>query len=720
MGSRLKPTMQLTSAECGLVCCHMIFRYYGGKESMTTLRSEFETGRDGLTLRGMLNVLESRGFEGHAYRADLEVLEEIEGPFIAFVDDAHYVVVDSIAKDRVLFADPNNGRNRIPLDDFAERYSGTIVTAERTDGFDPARNVSKNPWLTVIRHLRRARLQMIGLFLISIITYAFALATPIFTERLINDNISQELSGTSTTLLIIIIGVALSYFLALVVRSLLSARTVVNLSRSMMNKTFGTLINLPYKYFSSRSAGELIYRLNGISMVRDFLATRLVTGIFDIGSLIFFVGFMINRSLPLTGVALSFVAAMVALLWFTRNNIQEAIQQEQSASARANGAQLEAISSIESVKLSGNEQRFFDRWSEEYETSLDRVNKRLVTQGWINSAVQVIQFVGPLTVLAVGLYMAGRGQISVGSVVALQGLSATFFATVSALFQSYTQFVQSDALLDRIRDIDEAEADNWPEDGVQKDIEGDITLENVEFQYSDTAPTVLHGISFDVPPGSKLAIVGKSGSGKSTLAKVLCGLYEPTNGHVRIDGVDVRGYDRTTLYRQIAAVPQDVKLQNLSIADNIRLAHPDATDAEVEQAARKAQVHEDIERMALGYNTPVSEMGMNISGGQRQRLAIARTMVGSPRILVYDEATSSLDLINEAKVTAELMQMDCTRVVIAHRLSTIVDADRVVVLDEGRAVEIGTHDELMELGGTYRELFERQAQLQAVDASDYL
>lgn len=704
----MRPTIQITSTECGLCCASMILSYHRSTESLVSLRKEFDVGRDGLSVRDIRAVLESRGLAVKTFHANLAGLRDVRLPVIAFWGANHFVVVERISGGTVTVLDPARGRVTLTVEEFEAGFAGIIILATPTDAFQP--DLHREPWIwrELLAHLQGAKGALAGVAVLSLITYGVSLGVPLVTQRLVDGFVADggvDLSTLTKTLAVV---AAVAFFGILQAQVVHVTRLTVVFGRTLMGTTFKHLLALPYKYFGTRSPGELIYRLNSVGSLRDLLANQVVAGVLDAGMIVVVFLYMASKSLTLALVALGIFALISAVLLLTRTRILDALNAEMTEFSKTQGLQIEAVSSIASLRVAGVEDEFFAGWSETYERGLARMRERSVLQGWVSSFVGVARTGAPLVILLLGLMMAASGTLSLGEAVAFQALSTSFFALSTSIFTAYSQYLVATSYLERLVDITRAEPERWPENGFTGEVEGRIEVRDLRFRFTDNGADVLQGLSFDVLPGQKVAVVGTSGSGKTTLGQVLCGLQRPSGGSVTYDGRPIEEFDRRTFYSMIGVVPQEIDLQNTSIGDNITMGVPARDPARLVQAAEAAQIHHEILQMPMGYATQISEMGANISGGQRQRIALARAIYKNPKILLLDEATSSLDVLNETRIAEHLRRVECTRVVIAHRMSTVVDADRILVMRAGRIVQSGTHAELFATEGHYRGLFTTQ------------
>jgi len=705
---RVRPVIQLTQTECALACALMVLRTLGVNESMANLRKDFDVGRDGMSMPQIVRVLKSRGLGVKMYRANADGLRSLHGPVIAYWEDYHFVVVERFVGSRVVICDPAQGRRTIRVEEFESSFSGVAlaVTPGGGERFQPPPQFSA--WRYFVRPLLETKSAIVGLFVLSLITYAATLAVPRLTQGLIDGTTPGWLDIRNAWLWGGILLVALAYFAMLSLRVVATNIVTLAIGSRSMESIYHHLLRLPYKYFGSRSPGELAFRLNSVSAIRDMITGQLVSGVVDSGLVVALLIYMAVTSWQLTVVAAVLVLIVASLLVISRQRVADSIDQSMTETAKSQALEMESIASIAALKIAGIEMEFFGRWRIVFRRSLARLNRSLLLQGLVSNAVTVAQIAAPVLVLLVGLGLVRGGVLTLGAVIGFQLVASTLFSLSSTLFGAFSQYQVARSYIERIADITEWVPEDLDRGGISEFTRGDIHVENVTFAYSDQSEPVLTGVSLDVHKGEKVAIVGRSGSGKSTLGKLLAGLYEASSGSVRYDNNLISAYDRERFYRHIAMVPQDIALQNRSIEDNIRMGDEDLPFERVVDAAIAARIHDQITDMPMGYKTLVSELGANLSGGQRQRVALARALAKEPKVLILDEATSSLDMESEEAIFAHLDRQSYTRIVIAHRLSTISDADVIIVMDSGQIVQRGTHDQLLNLEGVYRNLYRSQ------------
>lgn len=696
---------QMIPTECGLCCCAMILQFYKRNEGLLELREFLEVGRDGLSMRQLQKLLLNRKMDSKMYKVNLEQLKGVKLPVIAHWNNEHFVVIEKIKGRVITIVDPANGRRKVLEDEFNLKFTNYILTAHPSEEFTPCKRSRENPWKYVIKILMEKRGLMLWTLGISIFSYILMLQIPRIVQEIVDKTmISQDAIWLNKYFGIISV-IALMYISVILVRGVSYLFLNIAASKGLVANTFKYLLELPFKFFDVRTSGDLMYRLGSLNGLRELLTTQIIGGFVDLGALGFIVYYMMEKSIELTGISVVIFVINVAFMCITRKPITDSINEEINQQSISQAIQVETLYSISSIKMSATEEQVFNTWNKSFNNVMDRYKKRTLIQNVYNSVNSTFQTIGPIVVLIIGIMFHFNNELSIGEVIAFQTLSVSFFGLSTGLFGVYTQYLLASSYLDRVSDIWEQAPEERPKEPVEHELEGNVELKNVNFSYTSHSEKVLKNINLSIVPGQKVAIVGPSGSGKSTLSKILVGLYTPTDGQVLYDGIYLKNLDRKQICKQMGIVPQDITLFNKTILDNITNGNEIIEIGEVEKVCKIAQIHGEIMNMPMGYKTVVSEMGLNLSGGQRQRIALAKALLSNPKIIILDEATSSLDVINESKISNYLKNEGCTRIVIAHRLSTIIDSDLIFVMDAGEIVESGTHEELIEKRGIYSNLY---------------
>jgi ABC-type bacteriocin/lantibiotic exporter with double-glycine peptidase domain len=694
---------QMQQTECGLCCAAMILRYYKSYESLSSLRGIMEVGRDGLKLNQVKKLLEIKGFDAVAYRTSLEGLLQINTPSILHWDDNHFVVLERVTKKHFIIVDPSIGRKKLSYTEVEQRFTGIILIPVPNENFEP-NSEKENPFVFLLPHIKNNKGLFSIIFALSLLTYIATLVMPM-SIQVLTDSVIQD-NNISMNILLLFIGALLLNFIATYSRGRYLIKVQSILEKDLQSNVFKHLLNIPYKFFELRAKGDILYRLNSIDIIKDLMADKIIRGVLDAGALIFIFAYMLYQSVSLALVVFTLFTIYFIITFFLRNYLKELNLYEIVERSKMQKIQVETISSILGIKVSSSEGEVIYRWNKKLNDVIERFKDQGYVSNIYNTFNQISVIASPIIVLIFSMNLLINNSTTIGETIAFYTITTMFFNYSSSFFQVWNAFWVASNTIERLKDITDVPQENTNAGEEEPQLTGSITLENVSFSYtSNEDDLVLSDISMNIQNGQKVAIVGESGSGKSTLAKLLIGLYEPTKGTLYYDGRPISKINKKFLRKQMAIVPQEIQLMNTSIYENITTGNLEASFNDVKKAADIAQISNTIESLPMKYNTLVSDMGMNFSGGQRQRIALAKSIINKHKVVVLDEATSSLDSLNEIKIANYFKEIGSTSIVIAHRLSTIRDSDVIFVMESGKIIEKGTHEELINIEGKYYELY---------------
>ena len=699
--------------ECGAACLAMVLGFYGRETSLIDAHERCNVGRDGATAVDIANAARGYGLRVNPYSLDLDQLEDIRCPAILHWGFRHFVVLEKWDGHKAEIVDPALGREEVDPGELSDQFTGVALSLEPGDGFEEHEDDEReSAWRMLGRRAFQApgSGKLVGqVLLAALLLQVLALSVPLMTKVLIDSVLPLQLDNVMPILGVGIAVVLATQLVGALLRGLILVTLQAKLDVELMAGFFEHVLKLPYRYFQERSTGDLLQRLSSNTEIRTVLSNQTLSALLD-GTLVIVYAFLLLVLSPVFGgVAVLLGVVQVGLLVLTTRRMTALVTQELEAVGSSQGVLVEAISGIEVLKASGVEDRTLTHWTGVFADQIEATIRRGRLSAVIGALTTTVQRFAPLVLLWVGGLAVLNGSMSLGYMLALVSLAQLFLSPLSTLVTAGMQIQQVGGHLERIASVLRvAPAQELQQVRPAPRLEGQVTLDHVSFRYDDSSPWAVHDLTLDIQPGMKVALVGRTGSGKSTVAKLMLGLYEPTEGEVRFDGTPLAEVDHRTLRAQCGVVMQEPRLFNGSIRQNISFHDPSVPMQAVARAAQLAELHDDIQRMPMGYETMVAEGGSALSGGQRQRLAIARALVREPALLVLDEATSDLDTVTERKVAEHLREQGSTSVVIAHRLSTVQDADLIVVLDEGSVAGFGSHDELLSECGVYARLVRDQ------------
>jgi ATP-binding cassette subfamily B protein len=711
---RVPVLQQLSTVECGAACLAIILNYYGRKTTIAEVRDLCAVGRDGLSALTILQAAHHFGLLTKAYSVKPEQIARLRLPAIIHWGFHHFVVLETWSPGRVELVDPARGRLRLSSEKFRDDFTGIVITFKPGDRFLRHSNRGRGRSLWNYFKMMVAGPSIKGVvsqvLLASLLLQALGLALPFFSKVLIDRIIPQRsltlLSIFGISMAIMALGQAVLNY----IRSSLLIWLRGRLDSRLMSGFVEHLFALPLKFFQQRTSGDLLMRLTSNNLIREMLTNQTIALLLDGAFIIVYLAILlaIDPKIGLSVLVIGLFQTIVLLL--ARMKIHRLTQLDLSAGAEAKSYLIEAIKGINLIKGCGAELRAYQRWSKLFIKELDLSLERSRVTALVEMALGSLRMITPVLLLWLGARSVLEGEMSVGTLVAIQSIATAILSPVTSLIVVSQQLQMAAAHLDRLMDVLEAEPEQLPSQKIMlPKLSGRIELRDLSFRYNPSAPLVLNHLSCLIEPGQKVALVGATGSGKSTLAMLLLGLFPPTSGKIFYDDFPLSELNYRILRSQFGIVLQEPIIFSDSIRQNIIFSNPRVGDSEAIEAAKRACLHDEIMKMPMGYETILSEGGTNLSGGQRQRLALARALAGHPKILLLDEATSHLDCLSEAMIERNLRELDCTCIVIAHRLAGIRNSDLILVLHAGEIVERGRHDDLVEHGGYYADLLKTQA-----------
>lgn len=721
--------LQMEALECGAASLAMILAYYHKYVSLEELRVECGVSRDGTKASNLIKTAKKYGLEAKGFKMEVDALRQLKQPAILFWNFNHFVVYEKFNRHSVIINDPASGRRAVDLEEFDEAFTGVVLTFEPSENFVPG---GEKPKIWNRLKKRIGGLGSIFTFLgfLSFLYFIPGFVYPTFSRFFIDDILIKNSLGHLKPL---IFAMVVSCFITTVLQAIQNSvlmRFQVRLSLTSASKFIEHIFKMPLQFFVQRLPGELCSRISSCDSVAELISGRLVGILINLFSTIFFLVLMLMYDLPLTALSLSLTILVVIIFRISSGRIKNKTFKLQMESGKFNGITMSGIDIIESLKASGSENDFFMQWSGQ-QAKVILENQRLAKTNTANSVIpKTISQLQNILILSIGALRVMDGQLTIGMLMAFQILLANFTNPINSFLSLGADLLSANADMQRIDDVmeyplppkfkEDYEAKlerkkrkhNAPskEENVSdfyspvKKLEGYISLKNAVFGYSPLAEPLLKGLNIEFTPGKRVALVGATGSGKSTIGKLLSATYLLWSGELLFDGKPLSEIERKVFAASVAVVNQSISLFEGTVKDNITMWDSSIPEEVYMQAAKDACIHDVITSRPSGYYSMVAEGGRNFSGGQRQRLEIARALALNPRIIIMDEATSALDALTEQTVDQNIRRRGCTSIIIAHRLSTIRDCDEIIVLDHGTIVQRGTHDELLAQGGMYSDL----------------
>lgn len=719
------PTLlQMEAVECGAAALGIVLGYYGLIVPLAQLRMNCGVSRDGSKASNVLKAARNYGMQAKGFKKEVSQLKEIKPPFIAFWNFNHFLVVEGFTENRVYLNDPATGPRTISHDEFDRAYTGVVLIMEPGPEFQRG---GRKP--SVINSLFERLKGSLGAILYCILA-GFLLVIPglavsvfgqVFVDNILVENRLEWLRP-------LLMGMAITAILQALL-TLLQFRYLrhlqIKLSVGMSSRFLWHLLRLPVGFYAQRFAGEISSRLRMNTQVADVLSGQLASTVIDAIMVIFYAIVMFAYDWVLTLIGIFFAGVnVITLQWVARqrtDNNMRLVQDE----GKVIGTEIAGLQSIETIKAAALESDFFSRWAGYYTKSTNARQALGVIDQLIGVLPGLVTSLTTLCLLVIGGWRVIDGHLSIGMLVAFQSLMGRFQQPVNTLVNFATTLQDLEGDLNRLDDVLDNEVDPesesksssirifaTPADGDRNHssvkLQGYLEVRNLTFGYSKVDAPLIEDLSFSLEPGQRVALIGGSGSGKSTVSKIVAGLYQPWSGEILIDGIPRHQIPRPILANSVSMVEQDIFLFGGTVGDNLTLWDSTISTTQLIRACQDAAILETVLAIPGGIEGILLEGAVNLSGGQRQRLEIARALVNDPSILLMDEATSALDAETEKIIDQNLRRRGCTCVIVAHRLSTIRDCDEIIVLERGKVVQRGTHEQMKNMEGFYARLIQSE------------
>ena len=714
---RVPSILQMEAVECGAAALAMILEYYGLSVPLEELRVECGVSRDGSKASNVLKAARKYGLEAKGYKYELDRLWDIDLPVILFWNFNHFLVLEGFKGKKVFIADPATGPREITFEELDASYSGVVLT------FSPGPEFKKGGHKHSMNQARRRRLKgseaallyviLCGLFLV-----IPGLVIPTFSRIFIDEYL---VGGRESFIRPLIVGMGLTAVIRMILTYLQEyylLRMETKLAITTSSDFFNHILRLPVTYFSQRYAGEIGSRVQINNKVAQVVSGKLATTMLDCILVVFYAALMFMYDVTLTVVCIAIALGNIAAVKLVARKRVDASRRLLQEGGKLVGTAMNGLKIIDTLKASGSEGEFFSRWAGYQAKALNAEQELGRWSQYVNAVPPLVSSLTTAVILLLGSLKVMDGQLTVGMLVAYQSLMASFTKPLNTFVTFGSTLQELEADMNRLDDVlqypidvdYQREAEMAAVEGGEArsaddiKLSGKVEIKNLKFGFSPLGSPLIEDLNLKIEPGERVAFVGPSGSGKSTVARLIAGLFQPWEGGIFFDDRPREELRPSLIRDSLAVVDQEIFLFSGTVADNITMWDPTIPAKAVTKACRDAGIDEDIHDRVGKYQSEVTEGGSNFSGGQRQRLEIARALVGNPTIVILDEATSALDPTTERWVDDSLRRRGCTCIIVAHRLSTIRDADQIIVLDRGTIVQRGTHEEMKDAPGPYARL----------------
>lgn len=719
IGKQAKPVntptiLQMESVECGAAALSIILSYFGKFVPLEKLRIACGVSRDGLKATNIIKAAREFGLEAKGYAKSIEKLMQIETPAVIFWNFNHFLVLEGFAKNKVYLSDPAQGRYHVTYQEFDEAYTGVVLTFKPNDHFEKG-NEKRGLTASLASRILNSKLSITYIFLVSLFLVIPGLVIPSFIQVFIDKYLVNGHSDFVMPLLLIMTAVLIINAALVYLQQYYLLKLETKLALTTSSKFLWHVFHLPISFFTQRHSGEIGNRVSLNDKVAKLLSGDLANAVLNIIIVIFYALLMFSYDVPLTLIGICMAGFNLIALKYVSRARKDGSRVLGNETGKLLGTTTSGISMIETLKASGRENDFFTNWI----GYLAKVMKAQQALGWLTIRLNVLPpLITSLTttfILGLGALRIMDGEMTLGALVSFTYLMSNFISPVNQLISVGTMLHETESDMGRIDDVMNYELDSQfkasdatsgNDASSYSKLVGYFEMRDVTFGYNTTMAPLIENFNLKLKPGSRVALVGGSGSGKSTVAKIASGLFPLWSGELFFDGKPKSEIPRHVITNSLAVIDQEVLVLSGTIKENISFWDSMIPDKHVIQSARDAAIHDVISVRKDAYDSSVTEGGANFSGGQRQRLEIARALVTNPSILIMDEATSALDPTAEKIVMDNIKKRGCTCLIVAHRLSTIIDCDEIIVMEYGKVVERGTHQELINKQGVYAHLIE--------------
>ncbi len=710
---------QHDATDCAAACLAMICLHYKKETTITQLRDLMGTDLKGTNLLGLSKCADTLGFVSQAIRVDREnFLTDFTLPCIANVITkeglTHFVVVFKKVRhkkvDYVIIGDPAKDLMKITLDEFYETFTGTLLLLKPDGRFVPGKAEKGKTFSRFLKLLLPHKKLFAYSIVASVILTILGIVSSLFNKILMDEILPYKLKNPLLLVVIVFAILAVVQTVLGFVRQWMMIYLSQKIDIPLLLGYFEHIYKLPMKFFASRKTGDIITRFSDAFTIKDIFTNIALTLIIDVAMALITGVILFNMNPSLFGIIICLTICSILLVFIFKQPYKKINEEQMQQSSILNSQIIEGLRAVETIKGNANEDTELECIEKEYIKSLRIGMKENMLSNVQSSISSLISTAGNLIIMYFGIRQVIDGKLSLGSLMAFTTMAGYFMDPVGRLVSLQLQIQEANISMKRLTEILDYDTEQSEDEFNElESIDGDIEINNVTFRYGNRKP-VLNNISFTIPKGKKVALVGESGSGKSTIAKLLLKYYEPENGEILLDGVDINEYDNESVRRTISYVPQTIELFSKSIYDNIRVSKMNSTLEEVKQAAKEADAHEFIKKLPMQYHTYLQEAGNGLSGGEKQRIALARAFLKNSNFYILDESTSNLDFATENIIFDMIYNKfkKKSMLIIAHRLATIKNCDLILVLDKGEIIEQGTHDELLAKNGRYSRLWNMQ------------